>query len=756
MPTGRLRCLLLFALLGTILSSASAAERWLRARTAHFEMLSSASESESRRILTSLEQFRANFLASFPFRGASEPRTTIVLFDSDRQFRPYKPLYQGRPKEVAGFFLPGSDEVTIAMTTDVGGGEMDVTEVIFHEYVHLLLHVRDARLPVWLNEGLAELYSTFLVTGKNVEFGAAKDRHVEVLSRSALLPLTRLFAVNHNSPDYNESHRAGIFYAQSWALTHFLVCGEDRSNGPKLARFIENVSRSGETEEGFREAFGADPKAFELALRRYFDGGRYYKRTVPALLSNLEVKFAPATDLERELALANLRWRVHHSSDTAYRAHELLRQHPTAPRPHELLAAVAAHEGEMEIALDHWRAAAELKSDNPFVYVRLVREALSEFHGSAYIDTRLAAANILELRSLAERALMLNPEDADALEVTALVETLAETFYVPAINRVQDQVLKMRNPSRTLLALAIIRWRSGDHQTASEIIDVILSQRRADMPTRSAANLLRTKLPGGATADATPGSPSVEITPEMLAARAAVALHGGKRGTGAMALLDQMMIERGTTAPRVRLDPVQTSASKSTPPDSTWASVAELRTRAAAGDVDAMFDVAAAHALGDGAEFSPALAFEWLQKAREAGHTLATVALPNEADADVACQFLRQQRNTIAGDALPPLDRELKTRIAATPLHRMSLVHRMPPRYPEEKRRAGIAGEAVIHFRVNPAGQPEAIRVAQASDPAFGNAAEECVRQWRFMPTIRDRVAVATEVEVPIRFRIEK
>ena len=56
-------------------------------------MFSCASEKDSRRILAALEQFRANFLASFPLRGASEPRTTVVLFDSDSQFRPYKPLY---------------------------------------------------------------------------------------------------------------------------------------------------------------------------------------------------------------------------------------------------------------------------------------------------------------------------------------------------------------------------------------------------------------------------------------------------------------------------------------------------------------------------------------------------------------------------------------------------------------------------------------------------------------------------------------
>ena len=37
------------------------------------------------------------------------------------------------------------------------------------------------------------------------------------------MPLHELFAVTHNSPQYNESTRQGMFYAESWLLTHFLM-----------------------------------------------------------------------------------------------------------------------------------------------------------------------------------------------------------------------------------------------------------------------------------------------------------------------------------------------------------------------------------------------------------------------------------------------------------------------------------------------------------------------------------------------------
>lgn len=760
MPATRLRvALLLLALVaGGAAVPLRAKEQWLVARTAHFEMFSSASEKESRRILAALEQFRANFLASFPLRGASEPRVTIVVFDSESQFRPYKPLYKGKPKEVAGYFLPAPDEVMIAMTTEGRGGDLDPEEVIFHEYVHLLLHVHEARVPLWLNEGLAELYSTFRVEGNKVEFGLAKEGHVAVLNQSAMLPLAKLFAVTHQSPDYNEESRMGIFYAQAWAFTHYLVCGEDRTNGPKLARFIERLSGSGEPEESFREAFGRDYKPVEQALRNYLSGGRYYKRTTPALLPQLELKFQPAAEADREFALLNLRWRMHHSADGAYRALELLRQHPQMPRPHELLAAIAASEGDNITAQRHWQEAADLKSDNPFVYVQLLKESLAGFQGAAFLDTRLPEDRIASLRALVGRALALSPENADAIELASLIEAMAETFDIPTINRVQGVALKLREPARTLLGLAIIRWRAGDAKTAGDIVDLILAQRRADMPTRAAADLLRSRLPGAAGAEGSTGA-VVEVTPQMLAARAAVALQSGNQATAARALLDRLLAERGTLAPRMKLEPAVAMTAKGAPATDAWTQADDSRARAGMGDNEAMFELAVAHACGDGAEFSPSLAVEWLEKAARAGHAVAAVAFRPNGDVESMCRFLRTRRaNETSGD-LPPLDSDLSARIteavAAAPSGKVAVIHRAAARYPAEKRRTGSGGEAVVQFRVDAGGLPQAIQVAQASDASFGASAEECVRQWRFLPTIRDGQAAATEVELTLRFQIE-
>jgi TonB family protein len=309
--------------------------------------------------------------------------------------------------------------------------------------------------------------------------------------------------------------------------------------------------------------------------------------------------------------------------------------------------------------------------------------------------------------------------------------------------------------SSALLALAIVRWRAGDSKTAAEIVNLVLALPRVDMATHSAADLLRSRLPGALGSTDPTTEPAAKLTPEMLASRAAVSLQHGNERTAAGALLDRLLAERGTTAPKLKLDPVVvTSAKNEAPRKNRWAAIEEKRVRAAAKDPDAMFEIAIAHALGDGAEFSPALATAWFLEAGKNGHRVAGLQL-DASDPDGICEYLQKQRIASPGEIRPPLDGELKARIAearsSAPRSGLVVAHHILPRYPEEKRRAGLDGNVLVDFQVD--GHPQAVNVAQASDPVFAAAAEECVRQWRFIPVIRDQKAVATEVELTLRFQ---
>ncbi len=478
-------------------SGLNARETWLRARTDHFEVFSAASEKQTRRLIADLEQFRASFIATFGLRPAHEPRVTVLLFNSDKLFTPYKPTYKGRPKEVTGYYIGGSDEVVIALNAASDDDDYgDPAETIFHEYVHLLLHTRGLQLPAWLNEGLAELFSTFRVNGEMVEFGLPKQSYVDQLQVSSMLSLPRLMAVTEASPDYNEESRASLFYAQSWALAHFLVCSEDRTLAARLARFLATVNTAPTTADvTFREIFGQDFDGLDQKLRQYLQGGRYYQRRAPVMLKNLAAGIAirPATDFERDFALLNLRWRVHRAGDTMLTALQLAEKFPESPRPHELLAAIAAADSDTSRALERWQQAAELGTENAFVFVQGARAKLVDAGFTADLDQRISDDDTALLRRWLDQAASRYPLYEDVLEVLALVEARATEFRVPVVNLIQSRVRQFKDPYPTLLALALIRWRAKDAATADEIVASVMNAERARAETRIAAQLLQVR-----------------------------------------------------------------------------------------------------------------------------------------------------------------------------------------------------------------------------------------------------------------------
>ncbi|MEN6544162.1 TonB family protein [Parvibaculum sp.] len=83
---------------------------------------------------------------------------------------------------------------------------------------------------------------------------------------------------------------------------------------------------------------------------------------------------------------------------------------------------------------------------------------------------------------------------------------------------------------------------------------------------------------------------------------------------------------------------------------------------------------------------------------------------------------------------------------------------RHPPRpaaYPKRARELGQQGEALIHARLDPDGDPEEVLIWKSSGFALlDNAALAAVRHWQFEPARTNGRATVAWVEIPVRFQL--
>lgn len=251
--------------------AAQSRDNWRSVRTNNLFVIGNAEPEKLRQVAVWLEFFHSAFgrLVSRNMLDASVP-TTVVVFRDDASFTPFKPIYQGRPANVAGYFQPGDDVNYIAMA--LVPREKELFSVAFHEYVHSRLDDYLPQAPVWLNEGLAEFYGSLQFSGGEAVLGVTMPYYMRLLRSQELLPLETLFSIDQRSPHYNEQDKTGIFYGQSWALVHYLMLG-GQGRQDQFRRFLQQIGRGGDVTKALESSFGMSLDTIEKELRAYIRQG---------------------------------------------------------------------------------------------------------------------------------------------------------------------------------------------------------------------------------------------------------------------------------------------------------------------------------------------------------------------------------------------------------------------------------------------------------------------------------------------------
>ena len=212
----------------------AAAEQWTRLSTPHFELYTTAGEKSGRAAILYFEQVRSFFLQVSPSKRASEFPVRIIAFRSDKEFKPY------RLNEASTAFYTRSQSRDYIVMRDASPEHYPVA---IHEYMHLVIEHSGLKVPVWFNEGWADLFSTLKPSGRKAVVGDLIPGRVQTVQQQKWIPLDQLGAVDHKSAMYNEKDKAGMFYAESWVLTHMLFLANEYR--PGFGKFVDALAATG-------------------------------------------------------------------------------------------------------------------------------------------------------------------------------------------------------------------------------------------------------------------------------------------------------------------------------------------------------------------------------------------------------------------------------------------------------------------------------------------------------------------------------
>lgn len=394
-------------------SAAEGADQWSEVKSAHFTVISNASDGGTRTLVWQLEQVRSTIaaLCSWARVELNQPLMVIAVKD-ENSMRALAPEYWEKRGLVrpASVWISGPDRHYLVIRTGLdveSQGNINPYITAYFSYINLVMgQSLSADVPLWLSRGLTGVLSNTLIRDDHVIIGAPIPWHLEALRERPRTRLPRLLAMTRHSPALSREEGAETFDAQTWAFVHFLMFGDKGARAGKLNEFAQAASAGKDPAAAFRETLGT-PESLELPYRMYFEQQVF-------LVSRASIDVA----VERERIPVR---RLGPAESLAARA----LFHVTTRRPVEARAAIAEARKHDAKAPGSYEAEAllldqERKPDEARIAFANAIEAGST---SAYAHYRLAALTwrrdadqdtLKTIEGYLAKAIALNPRYADA------------------------------------------------------------------------------------------------------------------------------------------------------------------------------------------------------------------------------------------------------------------------------------------------------------------------------------------------------
>ena len=367
----------------------------------------------------------------------------------------------------------------IALSAEHRDYDLHPFSTIFHEFVHFFIKNNLQDVPLWFNEGLAEYYSVLEVMDddRKVQLGLPISEHLQALRESKLLPLKTLFEVDHNSPHYNEAKKKGIFYAESWALVHYLLLGNDAKRQPQFSAFLDLLRANKPVEESFRQAFQTDFVTLEKELKEYVN-----RHTYPGQVATFERKLefdagmqsAPLSEAEAQFYLGDLLLHTYQLDRAEKFLQQAVKLDPNLAIAEASLGMLYMQKNNFAEAKRHLERAVEGDARNYLVHYYYALVLSREGIGADNIINGYSPELAGKMRAALKKTIELAPNFAEGYRLLAFIDLVAGDKTDESLTLLKRAIALEPGELQHRFLLAQVYMQMRDYKSARQLLESVV------------------------------------------------------------------------------------------------------------------------------------------------------------------------------------------------------------------------------------------------------------------------------------------
>jgi len=235
-------------------------------RSRHYRIHTTLSRSETQPFGRHMDAVYEQYALRFRALGAPpvDPMP-LYLFRTQEQYNRFLQEHDIDATHSGGMFFVTHKLQGLATWAE-SSNRRTTYEVLQHEGFHQFAwHTVGPRLPVWLNEGLAQYFESAVIRDDQLSLGITCSSRIDGMKdllhagkAMSLEELSKITSTQWSKTLNQDSDRAAALYTQAWSVTYFLIHGDDGAHQASLLEYLKSLSKGDKPESAQLMAFGSE------------------------------------------------------------------------------------------------------------------------------------------------------------------------------------------------------------------------------------------------------------------------------------------------------------------------------------------------------------------------------------------------------------------------------------------------------------------------------------------------------------------